>query len=136
MNTRLLKMTDRTSRSAALAALAFACASPVFAFEEVPASAGPASIIVEPDDAGLAFDVGDSDDADCVVDDLEIMSSVAADTSLQKPGSRAAGADDGTTLVATLTATGGNFGDGTTSNLTAGKVHIHVLYVLTGDLAA
>lgn len=83
----------------------------------------------------IALDVGDSSDDNCVVAAMEIMSGVSAGRR-QKAGARAAGADSGAAMIAKFTATGGNFGDGTTSNLTAGEVHIHILYALVGDDAA
>lgn len=80
----------------------------------------------------IQLDVGDSDDDNSVIAAMEVMSGVSAGRR-QKAGARAAGKDSATTLIAKCTATGGNFGDGTTSNLTAGEVHVHILYALVGD---
>lgn len=71
----------------------------------------------------LAIDVGDSDDDDCHVDALEVFASRSAGDRLEKPGSRTAGGDSGSQLVATFTSSGANL-----DVLTAGQIDVCVIY--------
>lgn len=77
---------------------------------------------------GLTVQLGDSADANAILDAIELVSGSPAAGNYGKKGTRAAGADGNAQLRATFTATGANLGDGSVTRLTAGALDVYVIY--------
>lgn len=80
---------------------------------------------------GLTCQVGVSADTDAYVTAGELLSGPPTAGRREIKGAWIDG--DARTVLARFTATGGNLGNGTASNLTAGKVDIHVIYTVAKD---
>lgn len=79
----------------------------------------------------LSLSVGVAADVDAYVTAGELLSGPPTAGRREIKGAWIDG--DGRTVLGRFSATGGNLGNGTVSNLTAGKVDIHVIYTVAKD---
>lgn len=84
----------------------------------------------------VALDVGVSGNTDCLIDNVELLASTPANERTQtiNGDGTAQIALAGKQVIATFTATGANFGDGTTTALDAGEVDVCVVYTRISDI--
>jgi len=79
----------------------------------------------------VTVQVGTSGDPNAFFTALEVLSGSPANGRYEQKGVWISA--DAAQLIATFTATGANFGDGADSDLDAGKLVVHVLYIVVPD---